>query len=358
MRHQVFQRVKLAIIPTEGNNWRPEILSGRFLVYYLVFIVALKLFTIPLALYFQDNIFFADITKTAILEFINKDREALGLQSLKENSVLDKVAMLKAQDMMARNYFAHQSPDGVSPWYWFRAAGYNYNVAGENLAIGFLDSDEVYEAWMDSAGHKANILNAKYRETGIAVLRGDFNGYPTTIVVNLFGKPLRQAQDKPIRQAQSKPIQQFQVKQQKEAKITAAPIKEEPQKIQPKETPSIQPASSAQPIVSNDENSLVAAETAKAAQDPAAEDKNLNKSMNFVFLNFMAQNYYGLIQRIIYLSLIFIIIILLVNIFIKIDIQHPDLIFKAFAFVLVLIIFYAIDKTQLTNLIPHYLIIS
>lgn len=322
MRHQVFQRVKLAIIPTEGNNWRPEILSGRFLVYYLVFIVALKLFTIPLALYFQDNIFFADITKTAILEFINKDREALGLQSLKENSVLDKAAMLKAQDMMARNYFAHQSPDGVSPWYWFRAAGYNYNVAGENLAIGFLDSDEVYEAWMDSSGHKANILNAKYRETGIAVLRGDFNGYPITIVVNLFGKPVQQVQGK---------------------------------SIQP---PPAQTASSAQQIVSNDENSLVAAETVKAAQDPAAEDKNLNQSMNFVFLNFMAQNYYGLIQRIIYLSLIFIIIILLVNIFIKIDIQHPDLIFKAFAFVLVLIIFYAIDKTQLTNLIPHYLIIS
>lgn len=110
-----------------------------------------------------------------------------GLPPLSENPVLDRAAALKAADMMQKNYFAHTSPDGTDPWHWFKVSGYNYRFAGENLAIGYVDSQEVNQAWLDSPTHRANILNRNYKEIGIAVLQGSFQGAKTTVVVQEFG---------------------------------------------------------------------------------------------------------------------------------------------------------------------------
>ncbi|GAH47620.1 unnamed protein product, partial [marine sediment metagenome] len=77
--------------------------------------------------------------------------ESLGLSALRENPQLSKAALLKAQDMLENDYFAHRSPEGITGWYWIKKAGYNYQRAGENLAIAFLDSEEVHKAWNDSS---------------------------------------------------------------------------------------------------------------------------------------------------------------------------------------------------------------
>ena len=91
--------------------------------------------------------------------------------------------------MAAKGYFAHTSPDGHDPWYWFTREGYAYTYAGENLAVDFTDSAIVEEAWMNSPEHRANLLNGNYTEVGIAIAEGTFEGHPTTFVAEEFGTP-------------------------------------------------------------------------------------------------------------------------------------------------------------------------
>ena len=96
----------------------------------------------------------------------------------------------KANDMVANNYFAHTSPSGLTPWYWFEQVGYGFTYAGENLAVNFSDSQDVTNAWMNSAEHRANILNANFTQIGIATATGTYNGAPATYVVEDFGTPV------------------------------------------------------------------------------------------------------------------------------------------------------------------------
>jgi hypothetical protein len=100
---------------------------------------------------------------------------------------------MKANDMAAKSYFAHTSPEGIDPWYWFNQAGYKFSYAGENLAIDFSDSDAVNSAWMNSPTHRANLLDQHYTEIGIATAQGLYQGHVTTFVVEEFGKPTETA---------------------------------------------------------------------------------------------------------------------------------------------------------------------
>src|SRR3989344_4740191 len=90
--------------------------------------------------------------------------------------------------MASKGYFAHVSPEGQSPWYWLKQAGYSFSYAGENLAVDFSDSADVSRAWLDSPGHRANILNKNFLETGVAISKGMYQGRETTFVVQFFGR--------------------------------------------------------------------------------------------------------------------------------------------------------------------------
>jgi tetrahydromethanopterin S-methyltransferase subunit B len=91
--------------------------------------------------------------------------------------------------MAEKQYFAHQSPGGHDSWYWLGLVGYDFDYAGENLALDFTESDKVEEAWMNSPLHRDNIVNTNYREIGIATVDGTYQGRPTTYVVQFFGTP-------------------------------------------------------------------------------------------------------------------------------------------------------------------------
>lgn len=134
----------------------------------------------------------AFLTRSGTINFTNQARQKNGnLQALKENLKLDQAAQSKLQDMFARQYFEHQSPDGKGPADLAKAAGYSYVVIGENLALGnFKDDQALVTAWMNSPGHRANILNVKYEEIGVAVGKGMFEGKTTWLAVQEFGKPL------------------------------------------------------------------------------------------------------------------------------------------------------------------------
>ena len=129
-----------------------------------------------------------------IIQDTNTFRQSLGIAPLKENSTLDIAAAQKLQDMIQNQYFAHFSPDGVSPWHWFEVNQYQYTYAGENLAIGFLGAQDVVDAWEKSPLHRANLVNTHYQEIGVAVQNAKIKDNDGMIVVQLFGT---QAASKP-----------------------------------------------------------------------------------------------------------------------------------------------------------------
>lgn len=104
-----------------------------------------------------------------------------------ENVKLSKAAGDKAADMLEHSYFSHNSPEGLTPWHWIDKEQYDYDYAGENLAMDFLSPEKMHQAWLDSPTHRANILNEKYKEIGVAVEKGKINGHDTILVVVLFG---------------------------------------------------------------------------------------------------------------------------------------------------------------------------
>lgn len=129
------------------------------------------------------------ITPAEIIQQTNEYRAANGLTQLTENQKLDAAAKLKADDMLANQYWSHTSPTGVTPWHWFKEAGYYYETAGENLASYFKTTDQLMAAWEASPGHNKNLLGKDFKETGVAVVHGTFQGYETDVVVQLFGEP-------------------------------------------------------------------------------------------------------------------------------------------------------------------------
>lgn len=107
----------------------------------------------------------------AMLNLINKERVANGLQPLTADAKLTEVARLKAKDMIANNYFGHTSPTYGSPFDMMKANGITYTYAGENLA-GAPDVNTAHTNLMNSPSHKANILKPEYTKVGIGVVEG------------------------------------------------------------------------------------------------------------------------------------------------------------------------------------------
>lgn len=109
-----------------------------------------------------------------VLDLVNKERTNAGLSPLSLNSELSKMAMAKAKDMSDNNYFDHQSPTYGSPFDMMKAFDITYNTAGENIAKGQTSAEEVMNQWMNSAGHRANILNSSFTEIGIATYNSEW----------------------------------------------------------------------------------------------------------------------------------------------------------------------------------------
>lgn len=108
-----------------------------------------------------------------LLNLVNKARNENGLSSLTLNSSLSNVAQTKAEDMKNNNYFSHTSPTYGSPFDMIKSFGINYKTAGENIAMGQKTAEEVFNAWMNSSGHRANILNKNFTQMGIGYTSGN-----------------------------------------------------------------------------------------------------------------------------------------------------------------------------------------
>lgn len=181
--------LKKHFIPHEANAYKPHALRPHMLTAYTFVIILVKVAVVlSLTLVFPNSSTFAVIASQRIVELTNISRAEQGLSILTVNPRLTASAKAKAQDMLQQGYFDHTEPNGQSPWHWFKEAGYIYSYAGENLGIHFNDADAIQKAWMESKTHRANILNDKYSEIGVAVAAGEINGKATIVVVEHFGK--------------------------------------------------------------------------------------------------------------------------------------------------------------------------
>ncbi|MDY0235476.1 MAG: S-layer homology domain-containing protein [Gudongella sp.] len=108
-----------------------------------------------------------------ILALVNKERTSRGLNALVLSAEISKVAIEKSKDMAIFDYFSHESPNYGSPFDMMKKFGITYRAAGENIAMGYTTPADVMEGWMDSPGHKANILSTNFNKIGIGMYRGD-----------------------------------------------------------------------------------------------------------------------------------------------------------------------------------------
>jgi hypothetical protein len=180
-------------IPHARNNYHPHILGDRALALFSAALVCVKIFSIALLVYGPVlPAFSSAITPDNIIVLTNDSRQSFNLKALAESSILDKAAQAKADDMLAKGYFAHTTPDGKTPWDFITGAGYNYMMAGENLAVNFTEAENVETAWMNSPGHRANILNKNFEDIGIGISQGIYQGHTAIFVVQEFGVPAEQ----------------------------------------------------------------------------------------------------------------------------------------------------------------------
>jgi len=388
--------LKKFFIPGNYNNYRPKILEGKYFIYILILACLLRLSTFFFFTQLFHANFFADIAKSILIESVNEERKYFQIGTLKENILLNQAALLKANDMLQKGYFAHISPTGITPWYWFKKVGYDYKFAGENLGIGFIDSKALHEAWNNSPSHRANLLNGKYEEIGIGVVKGSFQGAPTTIVVQLFGtpktkpiafpkptvacKPSVPISDKSSVPTSNKPFvppsNNPSVLSNKPSTFTNNSSSSAHKDLSPPVTPNLSGVGTTTLFSQATANltwNFPTTASAVVAGDSTSSFVELNMP-DFTFIStttvsnetpppiaakgfwanvvkFFANNYNDLTQKIVFVFLVLNVMALLLNIVIKIFVQHYDLIAKSVLICFALILLLSIGPKEIAFLV-------
>lgn len=180
-------RFSSVFLPEPENNYKPHIFREASVL--AIISTAILIFVAARMPILNMDIFRAAVLPAVLVDQANERRADFNANPLSVNELLQQAAQRKANDMAQRGYFSHISPDGKTPWDWMREQNYAFVQAGENLAIGFFESSEVTEAWMNSPTHRQNLLNNGFTEIGIATAQGVYQGVETTFVVQMFGRP-------------------------------------------------------------------------------------------------------------------------------------------------------------------------
>lgn len=175
--------------PHHRNDYRPHLIRPLGLMLVIGIAIGVYVSTYlpksdPAPVVMGDQV---NKTQDELLTYTNRERLNLKLPALQANDRLAEAAELKARDILERQYWAHNAPDGTTPWHWYRKVNYRYDYAGENLAKGFNDAGAVVDAWMNSKEHRDNMLSPFYEEVGFAAVSGELQGESTQIVVAMYG---------------------------------------------------------------------------------------------------------------------------------------------------------------------------
>jgi len=189
--NKFWKKLKNSLIPHDDNGHAPHFLRHESMTFFFLLVIILELaLLVQVFFVFNKTNFLAAVLPGVLTSLTNEQRISNNLGTLTENNLLKQAAQLKANDMAARGYFAHNTPEGRTPWYFLDQVNYKYKLAGENLAVNFFESVDVANAWMASPTHRANIVKKDYTEIGIAVASGIYEGRNAVFVVQFFGKPI------------------------------------------------------------------------------------------------------------------------------------------------------------------------
>lgn len=188
----MFSWLKKHFIPHVGNDHRPHILRDSSIRNIVIIVIFLEILTflIPNLTHINMTKGMAAVLPAVLADLTNQERQSQNLSILTISPILNEAAQMKATDMATKSYFAHTSPEGKTPWYWLEQVGYQYQYAGENLAVNFSDSKDVTDAWMASPTHKANIVKGNYTEIGTGVANGMYEGKEAIFVAQVYANPL------------------------------------------------------------------------------------------------------------------------------------------------------------------------
>jgi len=184
-------RLRDWFIPNINNNYRARILHPNILI-FLLCIAFFEQSLVKSYLILNPKILgvVSNINQLNILNSTNIERQKHKLTQFKLNNLLSKSAQYKAEDIVKNDYWSHTSPEGLTPWDFIKHVGYEYSIAGENLARDYSDTDSLIKAWMKSPSHRSNILNNNFTEIGIGITTGLQNGIYTVVVVQHFASPI------------------------------------------------------------------------------------------------------------------------------------------------------------------------
>lgn len=179
-----------SFLPHPEKKKRAHLISTKAVAIYCLSIIFITTTIRIIPKFFPGVLGYASSISTKdLLDYTNEKREETGQSDLRLNAKLTEAAQKKAEDMFKEDYWAHVSPSGTEPWDFILGQEYDYIYAGENLAKNFSTSKEVVQAWYNSPSHKSNLLSSNYDEVGFAVVNGVLDGYETTLVVQMFGRP-------------------------------------------------------------------------------------------------------------------------------------------------------------------------
>lgn len=349
--------LKKYFIPHHENEFKPHFLRHETMMFFFLLIIVAELaFLIQVFVIFDKTNFLASVLPGVLTSLTNEERAQNDAPPLVENELLAKAAQMKAEDMATYGYFAHTSPEGKTPWYWFEEVGYKYVLAGENLAVNFFESDDVAQAWMDSPTHRANIVKKDYTEIGIGTATGVYQGRNTVFVAQLFGTPMKVY----VPEKASAPAPE-------KTEPEIAPIKEvEPEPIKPIPAPTpapvVAPTPTPTPATPVNPNTIaVAPVVAPVATQILGEETNSPApSTMSTTNNSRLTNFRSFIQRILtsprqylaytYATLAFaVILVLLIVLFVKSEIRHPAIMVRGLALVttIVLLLFFNMNMLNL-----------
>jgi len=324
--------IQNVFIPHEGNDHKPRALRPKTLIGYVLIAIMVKLVVTGfLFITYPTPAELAAIISANMISLVNQSRVEAGVEPLKENFVLAEFAQAKGEDMVTRDYFAHNTPEGKRPWQWINRSEYDYIYAGENLAMDFTSAEVVHSAFMRSPTHRKNILNPKYKEVGMAVLKGELDGHQTTLLVEFFATQRKDLSSL----ASIQPIEpEFQEPE-------AAPniFEETAANVAGEETSSpLEQASELIPAGFASEGIIVVAtdqKTSKALVDLVIEYSNI------FFIAF----------------LIFVLISLALNIFVKIKVQHSSVILQSIVVIALLVSMILVKFHFVEQVAPQILIL-
>lgn len=343
MIKKVLKNLKHFLVPHKGNEHRPLVLRPKSLRAYAYFLITVKvLVTLLLCSFYPSPAFLSLEIQDKIIDLVNQTRQEKALSILEINNNLSLAAQAKAEDMIDRDYFAHTSPDGQRSWEWVSRDKYYYLAFGENLAMDFTSAQTAHVALMNSPSHAKNILNSKYADIGIGVASGEMQGRETIVLVQFFGKA-KEAVAAAVTEGSIRAVEEREVKS--EPVLKTDPSTRRLQQDQPTSSGSSRETVKAEEVIAEEPASAPSLPLgASAGEEEIYIDRNLTDTSPIIVRVAETEQAKDFLNRIILYTdwllwgfLIFLMASLLINVFVRIQIQSPVLIAQSYFVILVVL---------------------